>query len=182
MLAVSLVGPDLGASTQVQRVVPGAGGSGLVHADRQILEQANAAHGGNFNQSATGFSGSRLFLPPAPPARAAMLAAANMTTKPGKTMADVVASQVSVRDLKTHLSQWLARAQAGEVVEVTCHRQPIARITAVKQPDSAATNPLQKAIDAGLVSWNGQKPVFPTPVNLRGEGKLISEIVIDDRG
>jgi len=44
-------------------------------------------------------------------------------------MADVVASQVSVRDLKTHLSEWLARAQAGEVVEVTSHRKPIARIT-----------------------------------------------------
>ncbi|MEY4801059.1 MAG: hypothetical protein RLZZ213_1506, partial [Cyanobacteriota bacterium] len=29
-------------------------------------------------------------------------------------MSDVVASQVSVRDLKTHLSEWLARAQAGE--------------------------------------------------------------------
>jgi antitoxin (DNA-binding transcriptional repressor) of toxin-antitoxin stability system len=30
-------------------------------------------------------------------------------------MADVVAKQVSVRDLKTHLSEWLARAQADEV-------------------------------------------------------------------
>ena len=47
-------------------------------------------------------------------------------------MADVVASQLSVRDLKTHLSEWLARAQSGEVVEVTSHRKPIACITAVK--------------------------------------------------
>ena len=39
-------------------------------------------------------------------------------------MADVVASQVSVRDLKTHLSAWLARAQAGEVVEVTSLASP----------------------------------------------------------
>ena len=46
-------------------------------------------------------------------------------------MADVVASQVSVRDLKTHLSEWLARAQSGEVVEVTSHRKSIARITAL---------------------------------------------------
>jgi len=34
-----------------------------------------------------------------------------------------------VRDLKTHLSEWLGRVQAGEVVEVTSHRKPIARIT-----------------------------------------------------
>ena len=33
-------------------------------------------------------------------------------------MADVVASQVSVRDLKTHRSEWLGRVQSGEVVEV----------------------------------------------------------------
>ncbi len=97
-------------------------------------------------------------------------------------VSEVVASQVSVRDLKTHLSQWLGRVQAGEVVEVTSHRKPIARITAVKPADSGITSPLQKAIDAGLISWNGQKPVFPPPVKLRGQGKLVSEIVMEDRG
>jgi prevent-host-death family protein len=97
-------------------------------------------------------------------------------------MSDVVANQVSVRDLKTHLSEWLARAQAGEVVEVTSHRKPIARITAVKPAEPKSTDPLQKAIDAGLISWNGQKPAFPPPIKLRGKGKLISEIVIEDRG
>jgi prevent-host-death family protein len=97
-------------------------------------------------------------------------------------MADVVATQVSVRDLKTHLSQWLARAQAGEVVEVTSHRKPIARITGVKRVDPTASNPVQKAIDAGIVTWSGQKPVFPPPVKLRGKGQPISEIVLEDRG
>ena len=97
-------------------------------------------------------------------------------------MADVVASQVSVRDLKTHLSEWLARAQAGEVVEVTSHRKPIARITAVKPADSGITSPLQKAIDAGLISWSGQKPVIPPPVKLNDGGPLMSDIVIEDRG
>jgi len=87
-----------------------------------------------------------------------------------------------VRDLKTHLSEWLARAQSGEVVEVTSHRKPIARITAIKSAVSAITNPLQKSIDAGVISWNGQKPILPPPVNLRGQGKLVSEIVLEDRG
>jgi len=97
-------------------------------------------------------------------------------------MDDVVASQVSVRDLKTHLSQWLARAQAGEVVEVTSHRRPIARITAVKPANPASTNPLQEAIDAGLISWNGVKPVLSPPVNLNDGGPLMSDIVMQDRG
>jgi prevent-host-death family protein len=97
-------------------------------------------------------------------------------------LSEVVASQVSVRDLKTHLSEWLSRAQSGEVVEVTSHRKPIARITAIKSAASAITNPLQKSIDAGVISWNGQKPILPPPVNLRGQGKLVSEIVLEDRG
>ena len=97
-------------------------------------------------------------------------------------VSEVVANQVSVRDLKTHLSEWLGRVQAGEVVEVPSHRKPIARITAVKPANSGITSPLQKAIDAGLISWNGQKPVFPPPVKLRGQGKLVSEIVMEDRG
>ncbi|MCP9917765.1 type II toxin-antitoxin system prevent-host-death family antitoxin [Cyanobium sp. ATX 6F1] len=87
-----------------------------------------------------------------------------------------------MRDLKTHLSEWLARAQAGEVVEVTSHRRPIARITAVKQPDpSSSPHPLQKAIDACVITWSGQKPVFPPPVKLNDSGKLVSEIVLEDR-
>ncbi|MEB3331876.1 MAG: type II toxin-antitoxin system prevent-host-death family antitoxin [Synechococcaceae cyanobacterium] len=97
-------------------------------------------------------------------------------------MPEVVASQVSVRDLKTHLSEWLGRVQGGEVVEVTSRRRPIARITAVKPAASASTNPLQKAIDAGVISWNGQKPVLSSPVRLRGEGKSLTDIVIEDRG
>ena len=61
-------------------------------------------------------------------------------------MADVVASQVSVRDLKTHLSEWLARAQAGEVVEVTSHRKPIARLTGMKQPGTTRPTRFRKPL------------------------------------
>lgn len=90
--------------------------------------------------------------------------------------------QVSVRELKAHLSQWLARAQAGELVEITSHRRAIARISGLRPPVPPAAHPLQAAIDAGLVSWNGSKPVIPTPIVLKGGGKLISEIVLEDRG
>ena len=107
---------------------------------------------------------------------------AKVVANVGSDVSDVVARQVSVRDLKTHLSEWLARAQAGEVVEVTSHRKPIARITALKPAESAITSPLQKAIDAGLISWNGEKPNLPPPVKLRGQRKLLSDIVIEDRG
>lgn len=97
-------------------------------------------------------------------------------------MSEVVASRVSVRDLKTHFSEWLGRVQEGEVVEVTCHRKAIARITAVTPLNQTATTPLQKAIEAGAIRWSGQKPVIPPPVKLNDGGPLISGLVIEDRG
>ena len=97
-------------------------------------------------------------------------------------VSDVVANQVSMRELKTHLSEWLSRVQAGEVVEVTSHRKPIAQITAVNPAEPMSTNPLQKAIGAGLISWSGQKPNLPPPVKLNDGGPLMSDIVIEDRG
>ena len=47
-------------------------------------------------------------------------------------MPEVVASQVSVMDFKTHFSEWLARVQTVEVVEVTSHLKPVARVTGFK--------------------------------------------------
>ncbi|WP_158218519.1 hypothetical protein [Synechococcus sp. 1G10] len=52
----------------------------------------------------------------------------------------------------------------------------------MKQPDpSSSPHPLQKAIDAGVITWNGQKPVFPPPVKLNDGGKLVSETVLEGR-
>jgi antitoxin (DNA-binding transcriptional repressor) of toxin-antitoxin stability system len=58
----------------------------------------------------------------------------------------------AARDRKTHLSEWLGRVQAGEVVEVTSHRSPIARIAAVRQPDPASSNPLAKLMGDIVIS------------------------------
>ena len=97
-------------------------------------------------------------------------------------MEEVVSSQVSVRDLKARLSEWLSRARAGEVVEVTSHRRPIARLTAVKSQNPSPMSPLEKATDAGALRWSGRKPVFPAPVKLNDGGPQISDLVIEDRG
>ena len=94
-----------------------------------------------------------------------------MVMNGGSGVSEVVASRVSVRDLKTHLSEWLGRVQAGEVVEVTSHRKPIARITAVRQTEPVSTNPLQKAIDIGIVSleWTEAQPAAARQIARQGE-------------
>jgi prevent-host-death family protein len=87
--------------------------------------------------------------------------------------------QIAIRELKATLSRVLSLAQGGEVIEVTSHRKPIARITGV--PDSADTG-LQALIASGAVTWAGGRPTFK-PVPLRAsEAKSVSDMVLEDRG
>ena len=86
--------------------------------------------------------------------------------------------QIAIRELKATLSRVLSLAQGGEVIEVTSHRKPIARITGV--PDIADTS-LQALIASGAVSWSGGKPTFkPLPLQ-PSRCKSVSDMVLEDR-
>jgi prevent-host-death family protein len=87
--------------------------------------------------------------------------------------------QIAIRELKATLSRVLSLAQGGEVIEVTSHRKPIARITGV--PDTAEKG-LQALISSGAVSWAGGRPTFK-PVPLRAsKAKSVSDMLLEDRG
>jgi prevent-host-death family protein len=87
--------------------------------------------------------------------------------------------QIAIRELKATLSRVLSLAQGGEVIEVTSHRKPIARITGV--PDTADKG-LQALISSGAVSWAGGRPTFK-PVPLRAsKAKSVSDMLVEDRG
>ena len=87
--------------------------------------------------------------------------------------------QIPVRELKATLSRVLARARAGEVIEVTSHRKPIARIVGVPAKLDFG---LRSLILSGAISWGGAKPSLPEPLELKPGGKLVSEIILEDRG
>lgn len=86
---------------------------------------------------------------------------------------------VPVRELKASLSQVLSRARSGEVIEVTSHNKPIARIVGI--PDSAASG-LRRLMADGAVSWRGGKPQPKAPVRLSARGASVSQLVLEDRG
>lgn len=86
--------------------------------------------------------------------------------------------QVAVRELKAKLSRMLARAQAGEVIEVTSHNKPIARIVGVFP---AADVGLRKVISRGELSWKGGKPQLDPPATLARKGSPVSQLVLEDR-
>jgi len=55
----------------------------------------------------------------------------------------------------------------------TAHGMPIGRIAGLGSQAQRPDNSLHVAIKAGLVSWNGRKPLLPAPVKLRGGGHKV---------
>ncbi len=86
---------------------------------------------------------------------------------------------VAVRELKSSLSRVLALAQGGEVIEVTSHNKPIARILGIPQQ---ADEGLRRLMASGTLSWRGGKPQFSPPVELASGGRSVSQMLLEDRG
>jgi len=87
--------------------------------------------------------------------------------------------QVGVRELKSDLSRLLALAQAGEVVDVTSHNRPVARIVGIPAQGDEG---LRKLVASGAVAWTGGKPEFEPPLTLSPSGTPVSQMVLEDRG
>ena len=91
--------------------------------------------------------------------------------------------EVSVRELKNHLSAHLRRLESGETITVTRHGKPVALITPAGQAEDELTRKMRELVARGVISWSGKKPLIPRKrIKLIGEGPTMSEMVIADRG
>jgi prevent-host-death family protein len=86
---------------------------------------------------------------------------------------------VGIRELKAGLSRVLARPRVGEVIEVTSHDRPIARIVGI--PDAGDPG-LRGLIASGAAASSGGKPAFAPPLPLAPGGTPVSQLVLDERG
>lgn len=86
--------------------------------------------------------------------------------------------QVSIRELKAHLSRYLAQARQGTALEITSHRRVVARVTGV--PESGSPT-LGNLIARGAAQWDGNKPQG-AHIALSQGGNPLSRIVVEDRG
>ncbi|MBA2321468.1 MAG: type II toxin-antitoxin system prevent-host-death family antitoxin [Deltaproteobacteria bacterium] len=86
--------------------------------------------------------------------------------------------EVSIRDLKSRLSHWIARARAGEVLVVTSRDEPVAVLRGLA---TGAPDGIERLIAEGRATWSGGKPIGAA-VQLSGAGKSVSGLVIEDRG
>ncbi len=83
---------------------------------------------------------------------------------------------VGVRELKARLSEYLARAQAGEEVVVTDRGRPVARIVALS--DAAA---LDRGIEEGWVDAPRRTGALPGVPRVRAS-ESIRSVLEEDRG
>jgi prevent-host-death family protein len=87
--------------------------------------------------------------------------------------------QVAVHELKAGLSKYLARARAGEVIEVTSHHKPVARLVGMV---GAGESGVARLLSTGAAQWAGKKPSLQPAVELGRAGKAVSTMVLEDRG
>lgn len=86
--------------------------------------------------------------------------------------------QVSIREFKSHLAQYVSQAQSGEIIELTSHRKIVARLAGVPKSDGTAASRL---LAAGIASWQGGKPEGAA-LMLQQKGTAVSKMALDDRG
>lgn len=86
-------------------------------------------------------------------------------------------TSIPVHELKSRLSYYLRRARAGQRIEVTSHREVVARITGVP---AEVTGGLASLIASGAASWSGGKPAGAA-IRLPTKRPALSEQVLEDR-
>lgn len=86
--------------------------------------------------------------------------------------------QVSMREFKSHLAQYVSQAQSGQPIELTSHRKVVARLAGVLPVDGS---PVSRLLAAGAAAWQGGKPEGARLV-LQHKGTPVSKMVLDDRG
>ena len=85
---------------------------------------------------------------------------------------------VSMREFKSRLAQYIGQAQSGELIELTSHRKVVARLVGVPSAESAG---VARLLALRIATWQGGKPIGAA-LTLPGHGKLVSAMVLDDRG
>jgi antitoxin (DNA-binding transcriptional repressor) of toxin-antitoxin stability system len=83
-----------------------------------------------------------------------------------------------MREFKSHLSQYIEQAQAGDSIELTSYRKVVARIVGVPPTESTGR---ARLLVAGVARWKEGKPEGAM-FKLQPGGKLISALVLEDRG
>ena len=90
---------------------------------------------------------------------------------------------VGIRELKAHLSEYVHRAQAGEVVVVTDRGRPVAELRPCQPVEDDLPEAIRRGIAEGWITPARRRgPLGPSPIALRLPDGLTSEqLLTEDR-
>lgn len=86
--------------------------------------------------------------------------------------------RVGTRELRNKFSEYMRRVKKGETIIVTERGKAIAQFMPARQ---SVEERIWAMVDAGLADWNGRKPKPYQPKIVNRSGKLMSDIVVEDR-
>lgn len=95
--------------------------------------------------------------------------------------------EISVRELKSHLSETLRRVAGGEEITVTSHGKVMARLLPPRTRRGAASAEAEAITRFRALPWvragSGEKPALPKPLlRIRQGEKTLAQIVSEQRG
>jgi prevent-host-death family protein len=91
--------------------------------------------------------------------------------------------EVSVRELKDHLSTYLRRAREGEEILVTNRGRAIAALSGPPKAKMTREEKLDDMERRGIITRGRGKLRLPKElIKLQGEGPSVSEMMLRDRG
>ena len=85
--------------------------------------------------------------------------------------------QVSVHELKNHLSKYIHRLEEGRSIIVTSHHTPVAKLTPIT---SCKNTMLHTLLQLDEVHWNGKKP-SGNKRSPKIAGHTTADYVLEDR-
>ncbi len=90
----------------------------------------------------------------------------------------MIERSVGVRDLKTHLSEYLREIKKGKTIVITEHGKPVGRIIPAALPQADRIEAMRRA---GIIAWNGKKPkMAATRAKVSDRGTL-AKLLVEDR-
>lgn len=87
-------------------------------------------------------------------------------------------TKVGIRELKAHLSQYIAKVKRGQSIVITEHGKPVGRIIPEGQSLEERVEALRQA---GVIAWDGRRLSDIEPPAVNRSDTLASDIVIEMR-
>ncbi len=87
-------------------------------------------------------------------------------------------SETGVRELKSRLSAFLRRVEAGNTIVITDHGRPIARIVPIAP---TVEERMQALVESGLMAWTGGKLGPMKPVAISQGDRTVADLLLEDR-